>query len=330
MLGYAATIGRSFATQINLLAPLIRDRHDPSLGRYKESLLVNGIRDFLPRRFEVANGFVLFPEPSIQRGSRGRNKLATENHTLSNQLDIIVFDSMEHPVVFRDGDFVIVRPESVRAVVEVKGVLDQREVDSAVDLFSDFGLKLRRYYDHAVKYGASGPHKPSLLLMGWTVGYDKAGRPKLDGGRLRKRIITRYKYNLSNDQAARIPLLESAMIYDDCEVSLDDSKIVSIPEKPNSLGALKVGYETLPGYFVRKGADGKVAREGDSTIASLVSRTQYALGLRHNPLFVAFEKDDPTEDLPHDHQGFDLWFQSESMLHPDEIDYWHRKPGKPR
>ncbi len=97
MLGYAATIGRSFATQINLLAPLIRDKHDPSLGRYKESLLINGIRDFLPKRFEVATGFVLFPEPSIHRGSHGQSKLVAENHTLSNQLDIIVFDSLGVP-----------------------------------------------------------------------------------------------------------------------------------------------------------------------------------------------------------------------------------------
>src|SRR5215469_1347453 len=137
--------------------------------------------------------------------------------------------------------------------------------------------------------------------MAWTVGYDAEGRPKIDGKRLRKRIITRYRSILPDDQAARIPLLESAMIYDGCEASLDDRKVVSLPDKPNSLGALTVGYETLPGYFVRKNSGGNVAREGDSTIASLISRIQYGLGLPHNPLFVAFEKDDPTENLPHEH-----------------------------
>jgi len=64
--------------------------------------------------------------------------------------------------------------------------------------------------------------------------------------------------------------------------------------------------------------------EGDSTIASLISRIQYRVGLSHNPVFVAIEKDDPSIELPHKYQGFDLWFQSESMLSDDEIDYWRR------
>lgn len=69
MLAYAAMIGRSFESRIDLLAPLIRDKHASSLGRYKEGLLINCIREFLPRRFEVGNGFVLFPEPRIIRGA---------------------------------------------------------------------------------------------------------------------------------------------------------------------------------------------------------------------------------------------------------------------
>src|SRR5262245_55486950 len=120
LLTYAAMIGRSFESKIDLLAPLIRGNHDASLGRYKEGLLVNCIREFIPRRFEVGNGFVLFPEPGIVRGAGGRNKLVTLNHSISKQLDIIVFDSSEYPVVFRDGDFVIVRPESVKAIVELE------------------------------------------------------------------------------------------------------------------------------------------------------------------------------------------------------------------
>ena len=324
MLAYAAMIGRSFESRIDLLAPLIRDKHDPSLGRYKESLLINCIREFLPRRFEVGSGFVLFPEPGFIRGASGIKRLVTDNHSISNQLDIIVFDSSEYPVVFRDGDFVIVRPESARAVIEVKGAITLREVDSAIALFADYGNKLRKYYDSIAGLFPEDARKPSLLLMAWTVGYEPEGRPRIDGTRLRKRIIEQYKSNLSDAEAAKIPLLESAMIYNDCEVSLDDHAIVSLEGKPNSKGAVKVGYQTLPGYFIRKKARKKAIREGDSTIASLVSRIQYRVGMTHNPLFVAYEKDDPTVELPHRHQGFDLWFQSESMLSDDEIAYWRK------
>jgi hypothetical protein len=143
------------------------------------------------------------------------------------------------------------------------------------------------------------------------VGYEVEGHPKLDGDRLRKRIIEQYRAHVTDTVAQRIPLLESALIYNDCEVSLRDQ-------------TFDVGYETLPGYFVRKEGESEPEVEGDSTIASLISRIQYALGLTHNPLFVGYEKAEASDELPHKHQGFDFWFKADVSLSGEELNYWRR------
>jgi hypothetical protein len=59
---YAALIGETFATKINLLAQLIRDAHHPSLGLYKERLLREVISKFIPQAYDVGTGFVIFPK----------------------------------------------------------------------------------------------------------------------------------------------------------------------------------------------------------------------------------------------------------------------------
>ena len=45
---YAAATGDAFASRINLLAQLIRDSHHPSLGLYKERLLMKVILEHIP------------------------------------------------------------------------------------------------------------------------------------------------------------------------------------------------------------------------------------------------------------------------------------------
>ena len=59
--GYTALFGESLASKVDLLGRLLGDSHYPSLGQYKERLLADAIRDFLPRKVEVGTGFVMFP-----------------------------------------------------------------------------------------------------------------------------------------------------------------------------------------------------------------------------------------------------------------------------
>lgn len=82
-------------------------------GRYKEAVLKNVISRFLPKNISLGSGFVI-----KQTDIRGE-------HITSNQIDLIIYDD-SHPVLFREGDFIIVTPDAVRGIVEVKANLQNQ------------------------------------------------------------------------------------------------------------------------------------------------------------------------------------------------------------
>ncbi len=76
-------------------------RHWQADGEYKEAALRAILRRHLPTSFEVARGFVVGKEDS------------------STQIDILIID-LSKPILFRDGDLMIVTPDTVKAIIEVK------------------------------------------------------------------------------------------------------------------------------------------------------------------------------------------------------------------
>lgn len=81
---------------------LIGDANWSEDGRYKEAILKNVILKFLPKKYSIGTGFVMNSKKEI-----------------TNQIDIIVYDN-SLPVLFSEGDFVIVLADSVKAIIEVK------------------------------------------------------------------------------------------------------------------------------------------------------------------------------------------------------------------
>jgi hypothetical protein len=309
---YQSMIGQGFESKIDLLGQLIRDKHDASLQRYKERLLVDCLRRHLPGRFKVGDGFVVFPEVEsiptesdlVQRNVPIKhNRLATTNHEISNQLEINIYDSIDYPCIFRDGDFVVLLPESVRAVIEVKGVLTLDEVRKTSTMFIDYGTKFKKYREFVKCVGLRAvPRDPILLMMAWTVGVDGKGRKKVDGKRLRQRILSDYKQHVSEIQAIGFPVLGSAYIYNDCEVH-------STYWPGDEPFTPSFGFFTSPGYFVRRNENGEIARIGDSTIASLLRRVQYQCS-DNNSFLGSVEKELAHHEMPHEHQGYDCWIEN--------------------
>ena len=82
-------------------------------GRYKEAILKNIIKRFLPKKYEIGTGFVVKKEDR------------QDNHKASGQIDLIIYDT-HYPVLFSEGDFVIITPEAVRGIIEVKTRLRNR------------------------------------------------------------------------------------------------------------------------------------------------------------------------------------------------------------
>ncbi|MDH1302136.1 DUF6602 domain-containing protein [Achromobacter sp. GD03932] len=110
----ARTFAGTFANELAQLSERVRHMisHPGAVGSYRESLLQNLLKRSLPERYHVATGFI---------------------HGCPRQLDILIYDKIEYPVLFREGDLVVVPPASVRAVIEVKTNLGKSELWSSLE-----------------------------------------------------------------------------------------------------------------------------------------------------------------------------------------------------
>ncbi len=132
---YYLNIGNSLDSKWNQLRNILGDSHYPSVGNYTESLIRNELRKFLPKDYSVGTGFVAFPN-CINKGL---------SHTVSKQLDIVIYKNTESAPIYEDGDFVVLLPESVVAFIEVKSALDSRDVDKIYEIYRDYCEKHMNY-----------------------------------------------------------------------------------------------------------------------------------------------------------------------------------------
>jgi hypothetical protein len=88
-------------------------------GKYKEVVLKNIIKRFLPEKFSIGTGFVI-----KQTENRGE-------HLSSTQIDLIIF-SNDAPVLFREGDFVILTADAVKGIIEVKANVQNQNLQEIV------------------------------------------------------------------------------------------------------------------------------------------------------------------------------------------------------
>jgi hypothetical protein len=93
--------------------------HGPTVGNFREILLRDLIRKFLPEKFRIATGFI---------------------QGFSNQIDILIFDAHNYGPLFQEGDLVVVRQEAVRAVIEVKTTLTTRTLTESLELLHKISL----------------------------------------------------------------------------------------------------------------------------------------------------------------------------------------------
>lgn len=218
--GYAALFGESLTSKVDLLGRLLGDSHYPSLGQYKERLLADAIRDFLPRTVEVGTGFVMFPHASIGQAdeSQYHDPLNHSAFSISRQCDILIYDVAKYPAVFRDRDFVVVRPEAVRAVIEVKGSLSRRDVLDALTSFYDFGVKWRTtQLFYREQYVPLTP-RPSLIVMAWSIPTDATGRLRITPAAVCRMISKFYAKNVNLDEIDGYPFLQQFLIHNEARL----------------------------------------------------------------------------------------------------------------
>jgi len=119
-------------------------------GEYKEAALRMVLRRHLPSSLIVGRGFIVTPNDS------------------STQLDLLIVDGNK-PTLFRDGDLMLVTPDCVRAVIEVKTSLDcSTEVEECANKLADVG-RLCRVHGNGVPwlgiFSYEGPLQDDTLLL---------------------------------------------------------------------------------------------------------------------------------------------------------------------
>lgn len=89
--------------------------HRPSKGSAREYVLKELLRQHLPKKLAIGSGIVI----------------ATDG-TISKQMDIVVYDSMNTPIMYTAGDMQIFPVECVYAVIEVKSNLNSSELKMSI------------------------------------------------------------------------------------------------------------------------------------------------------------------------------------------------------
>lgn len=316
---YAGLIGDEFSSKIDQLSMIIGRDHELSIGSYKESLLKKTIKKFIPNKYTVGTGFILFSNQDdnenfesvdeIDIGTRIdlRNKVKYE---VSNQLDILVFDSHNYPPIFKDGEFYVVRPESVRSIVEVKGYLKQTDIKDTVENYLELGRKFTNYYKCMHNYDGD-IYSLGFYLVGFNVYTNKKGY-SVNGKTLRRNIAKYYSKNLTNHEKKIIssqleknystkeyvfPLLNKAIIHNDCNVDLSITY-----DKKNE--KIRYSYGTGRGHFVIYNRNNIPEKGGDSTISSLLANINVKLDTPFNPHFSYYDETCRNDLLPHEDVGY--------------------------
>lgn len=142
----------------NRVRHLISDAHWPSDGAWKESVLRSVLRGYLPASHSVGTGFILTPDGP------------------SSQIDVLVYDDTA-PLFFRDGDFVVVSPDSVRAVIEVKTRLAGAKIDDAIQKLDAISRHLRKRCLHSPPFIGLFAYEPTSTPYQDVLGALKRGNP---------------------------------------------------------------------------------------------------------------------------------------------------------
>ncbi len=140
----------SITRELEIIKDRVRDiignRHWGEEGRFKEAILKNILRKFLPHNISIGTGFIVNSD---------------NGNDISRQLDIILYDNT-CPVLFSEGDFIITTKKNVRGIIEVKSKITAtslrnviQQFDESIEMLLPFNLYrptfIRRLRDYQTK-----------------------------------------------------------------------------------------------------------------------------------------------------------------------------------
>lgn len=112
---YFESFAEEIASKFRRLDELVK--HSTSTGDYHEEILRTILRNFLTERFSVKKGFMYAGHDQV-----------------SKQMDLMVIDeNSPFAYVFKEGDFAVVIPDAVVAVMEIKTCLQKEHYINALE-----------------------------------------------------------------------------------------------------------------------------------------------------------------------------------------------------
>ena len=152
--------------------------HPGTKGDASETVWLELLNDYLPRRYEAATAHVV--------DSRG---------VFSDQIDVVVFDRQYSPFIFHFQGQTIIPAESVYAVFEAKQVIDARRIAYAREKIASV-RRLHRTSLPIPHAGGTYPAKPLIPILGGVLAFESEWNPPfgqalsdaLQGGSLNDRI----------------------------------------------------------------------------------------------------------------------------------------------
>lgn len=134
----------------NRVRNFIGDAHWQSDGEWKETILRSVLRRYLPRTADVGKGFIITKDGP------------------STQIDILVYDATK-PILFRDGDFVLITPDAAIGIIEVKTRIENsdlrpilKKIEKIAKLHRRQGTTARPFYG-LFAYEDSSPSLSAIL-----------------------------------------------------------------------------------------------------------------------------------------------------------------------
>lgn len=141
-IAYHRSLANEFKANKDQIRNLIGDAHWPSDGGHKEAILRRVLQNKLPDTFRVGTGFF---SDAVQP---------------SSQIDILITDAGK-PTLFRNGDFVVVTPDCVKAIIEVKTkLIGPKKIKEALENLIENVRRVRQINPHcwAGLFVYEGPH----------------------------------------------------------------------------------------------------------------------------------------------------------------------------
>ena len=110
---YYRMVQEKILVQRDIICSLLKDPQ--IIGDYYEAIIRDAVRESISESFTVGRGVIL-----------------SETGQSSRECDIIIYSASEYGPLFVSGDIIVVNPEAVRCVIQVKGTISNDSLMDAI------------------------------------------------------------------------------------------------------------------------------------------------------------------------------------------------------